>query len=221
MIEQKYSLLLEEVAKTCIECGRDPKEIKTVIASKYLTIQQIKTLVDLGHRCFGENKLQDAKEKIKEFPELEWHFIGHLQSNKARFVCENFSFIQSVDSIKLLHKLQNIAEDLQKKISILLQVNITGAYTQSGISVDSLEDLYKESLSLSNLKVKGLMMIGENGCKKNIYNFFMKLKYFFDRLQKNYGNSNFTELSMGMSEDFRQAIKSGSTMIRIGRYLIS
>jgi pyridoxal phosphate enzyme (YggS family) len=221
MIKQKYILLLEEIEKTCRECGRDPKDIKVVIASKYLSIKQIETIVALGHKCFGENKLQDALEKLKVFPELEWHFIGHLQSNKAKMVCENFSFIQSVDSLKLLHKLQNVAKDMPRKVSILLQVNITRAESQFGFLIDELELAYKEALLLPNLQVKGLMMIGEKEGRINCDNFFIEMKYFFDRLQKNYRDSNFTELSMGMSEDFRQAIRSGSTMIRIGRYLIS
>ena len=219
MIEANYCKLLEDVKRACEKSGRSFDSVKILIASKYFTFEELEVLIDCGHKYFGENTIQQGVEKKILYPNLAWDFIGHLQTNKVRLACENFDTIQSVDSWKLLSKIQEQSKKSQKIQKVFLQLNLTNAPTQYGFTIEEVEEMYPKSLELSHVQIDGLMMIGLKNFKKNSYNFFIELKYFFDKLQKAYKVPGFRELSMGMSEDFVEAIEAGSTIIRIGSFL--
>ncbi len=214
-IQKRYELLQKEVHETCIKLGKAQSDIKVVIASKYFSIEQLELLYGLGQRDFGENIVQNALPKIEAFPEANWHFIGHLQSNKIKPVLEHFSLIESIDSFKLLQKIDGMAKD---KVKVLLQVHLSEESTQYGFLEDELINGFEKILELKNIQPLGLMTIARRGVKAR--GDFQRLKTLLRQIQERFKLVDFNELSMGMSEDFKVAIEEGSTILRIGRYLL-
>jgi len=192
-----------------------------VAVSKTKTVEDIKALYDLGHRDFGENYVQEMVEKQSQLPgDIRWHFIGHLQSNKVKYISSFVFMIQGVDSLKLLVEINKQAKKHQRVIECLLQVHIAKEETKFGFNEQELDaaiQQYHSSGQLSNIKISGLMgMASFTDNKVQVRDEFVYLKKIFDRVKLKWGGEGFSVLSMGMSSDYQIALEEGSNMVRIG-----
>lgn len=203
-----------------------PFETKIIAVSKYSTVDQIIEAYEAGMRDFGESKVQDVLQKWDNMPrtivnDINWHFIGHLQSRKVKSVVGNFCLIHSVDSFKVAEKISNAAESLNITQDILIQVNVTKEESKYGFFEDTLLELMTELLNLKNVNIKGLMTMAPNTQDLTIQRqAFRRLRELRDQLQDSF-NIQLPELSMGMSNDYKIAVEEGSTYIRIGQRLFS
>lgn len=194
-----------------------PENVKLVTVSKTNPAMKIKEVYDLGQRAFGENKVQELLEKQPVLPnDIEWHLIGHLQTNKVKFVAGFISMIESVDSEKLLKEIDKEALKNEKKINVLLQVKIAKEETKFGLTVEGAKDIFNKFLggNYPNIDIKGLMgMASFVDDETQIREEFGILKQLFDELS---GLKSLETLSMGMSGDFPLAIECGSNSVRVG-----
>ena len=193
-----------------------------IAVSKTKPIALLQEAYDLGVRVFGENKVQEMAEKYEALPkDIQWHMIGHLQTNKVKYIAPFVSLIHSVDSLKLLKEINKRAKQHDRVIDCLLQVHIADEESKFGLSEESLRSLIDsdEFKSLSNIKVVGLMgMATFTESTEQVRSEFRTLKLLFDKVRGEFDLPNFKieELSMGMSGDYQLAIEEGSTMIRVG-----
>lgn len=208
---------------TTIKQELDGKKVVLVAVSKTKPAEEIQELYELGHRDFGENYVQELVEKQEKLPnDIHWHFIGHLQSNKVKYIAPFISLIQSVDSVKLLKEINKQAAKNDRIIDVLLQVHIAQEETKFGLDEKELEDLVTSSLAeLQNVKIIGLMgMASFTENTEQVRKEFQYLKSVFDKYKDNQlPNLQFNTLSMGMSGDYKLAIEEGSNMVRIGSLL--
>ncbi len=213
--EEKYKEIEKEL---------QPQGVTLVAVSKFKSVDDIRQLYDLGQRDFGENYVQELMDKQPQLPEdIRWHFIGHLQSNKVKYIASFVHLIQSVDSEKLLKEINKQAEKHQRKISCLLQVHIAEEETKFGFDKSELNNLSAEQLD--NVNILGLMgMATFTEDKEKVKSEFKKLHHYFEDLKPkfktfNLQSSTFNFLSMGMSDDYTLAVACGSNMVRIGSLL--
>ena len=187
------------------------KKIKIIAVSKTFLLEDIKPLVNYGHEDFGENKIQEAVSKwsdIKDkYPELKLHMIGKIQTNKVKFLLPLFDYIHSLDNFKLAQKIADEEIKKKKKLKIFIQVNIGDESQKNGISINDLDDFYSKCTNELNLNIIGLMCLPPQNISPT--KCFLLLK-------KLSNNLKISELSMGMSNDYEEAIKCGSTYIRVG-----
>lgn len=221
-IRDNLAAVNDRIHQVAVRCGRAPDEIKLVAVSKTRTLDEVKLAIDAGQKDFGENTVQDALSKIPELKagSAEWHFIGHLQSKKARHIPGNFHWVHSVDSLKLAQKLSSAmarSED-NTRINCLLQVNVSNEDSKSGLNVTEVLPFIDQllQLELSHIDWRGLMTIGVQGDDRQTRAAFSSLRQMLDRCQQEFGLVDFDQLSMGMSNDYATAIEEGSTMVRIG-----
>lgn len=197
--------------------GRDPAAVKLVAVSKTVDEERIREAVAAGQKIFGENYLQEARAKIEALGETaSWHFIGHLQTNKAKAAVELFQLIHSVDRLHLAQALEKAAARREKVQEILLQVNLAGEAGKSGARPEAVPELYREIARLPHLRVVGLMTMPPwFDDPEAVRPYFRVLRELRDRLlQLNLGP--LPELSMGMSGDFEAAVEEGATLVRVG-----
>lgn len=203
----------------------DTSKVKIIAVTKYVDENKIIEAYNAGLRDFAESKVQDAEVKRQKLPEeinknSTWHFIGHLQTNKAKKVVGNYDYIHSVDSLKLAKYLDATAKEKKMVQKILLQVNIASEETKSGFEINELKEVFKEVISLNSLEICGLMSMAPFSDNEQLLrSVFRKVKELRDYLQVQY-NYNLPELSMGMSNDYKIASQEGATMIRLGQVLI-
>ncbi len=206
-IEQNYQHILSQL----------PENVKLVAVSKTNPAEKIKEVYDLGQRAFGENKVQELLEKQPVLPnDIEWHLIGHLQTNKVKYIAGFISVIESIDSEKLLKEVDKEALKNNRKINVLLQVKIAKEETKFGLTTDETIDIFNKYLegNFPNIKIKGLMgMASFVDDETQIREEFSVLKNLFDELSR---LKPLETLSMGMSGDFPIAIESGSNSVRVG-----
>jgi hypothetical protein len=196
--------------------GRDPAAVKLVAVSKTVDVARIREALAAGHKIFGENYLQEARSKIETLGEVaSWHFIGHLQSNKAKAAVELFHLIHSVDRLKLAQALDAAAAQMGKVQEILIQVNLAGEESKSGISPEAAPELLREITRLPHLRVVGLMTMPPFLAPEAVRPYFRALRELRDRLL-NLDLGPLPELSMGMSGDFEVAVEEGATLVRVG-----
>lgn len=210
--------LFKDVEETCKKVSRNLQEIRIIAATKYADIQQVQLLYDLGIRDFGENKADDlvCKSKCVKVDSI-WHFIGHLQSNKIKKVVPIAEYIHSIDSISTLSKINDFAKHISKIQNVLIEVNVSEEKTKYGLKIKEVNNFIHDSLKYDNIKICGLMTIAPlTNDFIYIRKLFISLKIALDDLNKSFKNLNMSELSMGMSNDFKIAIQEGATMIRIG-----
>ena len=199
-----------------------PGHVTVIAVSKTKTVEEIKEAYDEGQRIFGENKVQDLVEKHTLLPkDIKWHFVGHLQSNKVKYLAPFVSLVHSIDSIKLLQVINKEALKNKRIISCLLQVHIAQEESKFGLNEEEIRNILEsESFkSFENVQIAGLMgMATYTDNEKQVRNEFKNLKDLFGLLKNVYfkGSDHFREISMGMSGDYSMAIEEGSTMIRIG-----
>jgi pyridoxal phosphate enzyme (YggS family) len=201
--------------------GRSPDEIRLVAVSKRMPPESVAAAIAAGHRCFGENTLQDAmtKQQLIDDPAIEWHFIGHLQSNKAGAVAESFDWLHTLDSVKLAKKLAAHRPQQAAPLGVLLQVNIARDPAKYGLMPDAVADVTDTLLStaLPGIRLQGLMTIGQQGADDSQRRAeFAALRELAADCATRFGPQHFSELSMGMSDDFELAIAEGATMVRVG-----
>jgi len=211
---QNFSSIRKRIASAARRVGRDPNEIKLVAVSKTHPSDAIRSAIVAGQFIFGENKVQEAESKIDEVGRdgIEWHLIGHLQSNKARKAVQLFDVIQSVDSLELARRLERICiEEGRGSLSVFAQVDLAGEETKSGILESELPKLVEYLVSSERLKVRGLMVLPP------YFEDLEATRPFFQRLREiRHRVLPGGELSMGMSHDFEVAIEEGATIVRVG-----
>lgn len=214
----------KKVAQAAVRSGRRPEDIKIVAVTKTIPTELISLAVNQGLTELGENRVQELNQKFdilsKELinEKCNWHLIGHLQTNKVKYIIDKVSMIHSVDSISLADEIQKRAEKINRIINILVQVNIADEATKFGIKKNETLDFVRELSLYKNVKVKGLMTIApisEN--TKDIRWVFTELrKLYIDITQENIHNIDMDSLSMGMSNDYEIAIEEGANIVRIG-----
>lgn len=209
------------IQRAALEAGRDPAAIRLIAVSKYMPAAYVEQAIEAGQYIFGENTIQDAGRKLEALthPGLEWHFIGHLQSNKARSVPGRFHWLHTLDSLKLAHRLSAACENSGSPLQVLLQVNIANDPHKFGLQPEATERFAADllQLDLPGLQLRGLMTIGrENASPTERRLDFTALRRLRDACADSLGEQYFGELSMGMSDDFELAITEGATMVRIG-----
>jgi pyridoxal phosphate enzyme (YggS family) len=197
-------------------------KVTLIAVSKTKTPADIQQAYDAGQRLFGENMVQELVEKQEQLPvDIQWHLIGHLQSNKVKYIAPFISMIQSVDSLKLLQEINKHAEKNNRVIDCLLQIYIADEETKYGLGFDEAIELLRceEYAALKNIQIRGLMGIATNtDVEKQIKDEYHELKTFFDGIKLSFFRKelSFDTLSMGMSGDYKLAIEQGSNMIRVG-----
>ena len=202
-----------------------PENVSLLAVSKFKSESLIMEAYNAGQRIFGENRVQELLPKYEHLPkDIEWHFIGHLQANKVKYIAPFIHTIQSVDSLKLAETVNKEAIKYNRKIRILLQIHIAQEEQKFGFTYNEIEDLLKNGTfcSMTNIDIAGFMgMSTLTDDETQIRNEFNQLHNFFHYVKNGYfsGNNSFNELSIGMSDDYKIAMKEGSTIIRIGSKL--
>lgn len=220
MICDNLDIIRSQIKEAAERCGRNPNEIRLVAVSKRIPAEAIAEAYRCGQAIFGENYLQDAMEKIEQLDQsLQWHFIGHLQSNKARMAAELFQVVETVDRLKIARSLNRYAGELNKTLEVLIQVNVGRESRKSGVLPDEAKGLLKDIRLLANLKVRGLMTMPPYGREPEASRpWFKELKQLSVKLadEELFEDNDSVELSMGMSGDFAVAIEEGATLVRVG-----
>jgi len=220
-IKERLGAIRERMHLAASQAGRSTNDIRLIAISKYMPAEYVQYAMSAGQHCFGENTLQDAvtKQALIDNPENEWHFIGHLQSNKAKMIPGNFAWLHTLDSIKLASRLSRSALNSTCVLKTLLQVNIAGDPDKFGIPVDSVPRFIDSLLNagLEGIQLCGLMTIGRRDAMLDERRSdFSALRDLRDNCLTQFDLPFFNELSMGMSSDFEAAIAEGATMIRVG-----
>jgi PLP dependent protein len=232
-LEHNLRTVQQRIADAATRAGRDPHEITLVAVSKTFPADAVLAAHALGVRHFGENRVEEAAEKIPfvvrqlpnnpspQPPNITWHLIGHLQSRKVKDAAALFDFVQSVDSAALARRLNDRAAVLGKTIAILLEVNISGETTKSGFAPAPREVFFaavRDILTLPHLDAQGLMTVVPIVAQADDARpFFRALRELRDELRTRFPDRSWNHLSMGMSDDFQAAIAEGATIVRIGR----
>jgi pyridoxal phosphate enzyme (YggS family) len=219
-VSDRLTEVRERIGAAARSAGRDPSSVRLIAVSKTFPIQLIRDAYACGQREFGENRVQEALLKIGDSPDLQikWHLLGHLQTNKARKAGSTFATIQSVDSLELLQKLDNAAEDAGKTPELLIQVDLAGESTKFGVPPAEVPRLLEAAAGCRAAVVKGLMTLPPApDTPEDARPWFRKLRDLRDGwLAAGAPASMLQELSMGMSGDFEVAIQEGATMVRVG-----
>jgi PLP dependent protein len=208
----------ERISQAIQKSKRNPDSVRLVAVSKQVGIAQIEEALNAGAAIFGENKIQDAVAKVDELgsKEISWHFIGHLQKNKVKFLDSRFDLIHSVDSLELAEKIAKHCQSENRVQSILLQVNVSGEAAKFGMEPGELENQLLAFSRLQGIRVEGLMTIPPlDPDPENSRRHFSRLRELRDQHEKQSGLS-LQELSMGMTNDFDVAIEEGATLVRVG-----
>ncbi|QQS49253.1 MAG: YggS family pyridoxal phosphate-dependent enzyme [Acidobacteriota bacterium] len=223
-LKERLDGVMARMAEACRRAGRSSSDVRLVAVSKTVSIERIREAIEAGVRILGENRVQEAAGKIPALREISdaagvaWHFIGRLQSNKARRAVEIFDFIESIDSLKLAERVNTIAGELGRRVPVLIEVNLGEEASKSGAAAGDVPGICERMAGLENLSLRGLMTVPP------FLEDLEELRPFFRRLRKLRDEAigagivgpEFTELSMGMSHDFEVAIEEGATMVRIG-----
>lgn len=213
--------ITEQIQRTCIEIGRDPSAVKLVAVAKTRTVEEIKLALDAGAEDLGENYIQEAREKARKLPGARWHMIGHLQKNKVNLAVDLFEVIHSLDNAGLIRRLEKRCQARHRRLTGLIQVNLSGEKTKYGLKPDGVFKMLDELTDdpPEHLRLSGLMTIPPpvDDPEEN-RPYFRQLAQLLDEIEgRGYSFWSGRELSMGMSDDYLIAIEEGATMIRVGR----
>ncbi|HET6422773.1 MAG TPA: YggS family pyridoxal phosphate-dependent enzyme [Planctomycetaceae bacterium] len=219
-IRENLRNIQQRVAAACGRAGRDPAEINLVAVTKYASEAAVRALYDVGHRDFGESRPLQLAGRAEQFPpDVRWHLIGHLQRNKASRIVPLVHRIHSVDSLRLLRCLDEAAAKEQRRVRVLLEVNVSGEASKDGYSPDALLMEWGDLTTATHLDIVGLMTMAPlDANETGVRTVFRGLRRLCDELVKR-GPLTLPELSMGMSGDYEIAIEEGATHIRIGSAL--
>lgn len=219
LVQENYETVKQEVIKTAQNCGRNPEDITLIAVSKTKPLADIEELIAIGVEDFGENKVQELCDKYEHVSKpVKFHLIGHLQTNKVKYVVDKACLIHSVDSLKLAKEIQKEASKKQITVPVLIEVNVAKEDSKFGLYVDDVFPFLEEVAQYRNIHVEGLMTIApfvENPEENREY--FRILKQLsLDIISKNIDNIDMNVLSMGMTNDYKVAIEEGATMVRVG-----
>ncbi|QCU90844.1 YggS family pyridoxal phosphate-dependent enzyme [Thiomicrorhabdus sediminis] len=216
-LQNNYEKVKQRIEEACNKYRSSSDCVQLLAVSKTKPIEMVNTIAELGQKHFGENYVQEALEKIDQRPDLIWHFIGPIQSNKTRPIAENFNWVHSVDRLKIAQRLNDQRPDDKGKLNILLEVNISQQATKSGFSANELSDALKQIATMDNLQVRGLMAIPQPSSDFNQQRqTFAAMQQLLVDLQQEFPELQLDTLSMGMSGDLEAAIAEGATIVRIG-----
>ncbi|MEW6457170.1 MAG: YggS family pyridoxal phosphate-dependent enzyme [Acidobacteriota bacterium] len=222
-LKENIEFIGERIKISAKKSGRNPEEIKILGATKSVPTEKIIEAYEAGIKLFGENRVQEANQKISEIniPSIEWHMIGNLQKNKVKKALELFSVIESLSSIELAEKINRDAELLNRKIRCFIEVNLAGEETKWGIKEEDIFSSVGKLTGLKNIEIIGLMAIPpffENPEMSRPY--FKELREIKEKINRmNLDNISIMELSMGMSSDYEVAVEEGATIVRLGTIL--
>jgi len=218
-IHQNYEKILENVKKY----SPYPEKVKILFVSKYLNVEEHKAVIDMGYNYFGENRAQLYRDKLNEFSDekyknIKWDFIGRLQKNKIKYIINSVNLVHSIDSYQLLEEINKKAIENNKTISGLIQINVSREESKTGVYIEDFKKDSEKYFSMSNVKIAGFMTMAPfDASEYEIDNYFSKMRELKEEYEKKY--DYITELSMGMSNDYIEALKNGATIIRIGSKL--
>lgn len=216
-IKKNIDELIVRIDRSCKISGRDSSNIKLVAVSKGVDARRIRSAYDAGIRDFGENYVQEMMEKIDSLPDdINWHFIGHLQTNKIKYLITRTRLIQTVYKKEHLQEIDKRSQRAGIVSDLLIEVNIGSEDSKSGTDAKGAEELVKRSFDFKNIKVIGLMCIPPISAPRKTREFFKNLRLLRDHINNSIRMDLLKELSMGMSSDFEIAIEEGATMVRIG-----
>ena len=219
MVAENLAQVQKNINESCNKINRDPNEVTLIAVSKTKPVEMLKEAYDAGARVFGENKVQEIVDKYDQMPsDVKWHMIGHLQTNKVKYIVDKVKLIHSVDSFKLGEVIEKEAAKQNRIIDILLEVNVAQESSKFGLKTEEVIPLMEKFSQLPHIRVKGLMTIApfvENP-EENRAIFADLHKLYVDIKQKNIDNGTVSILSMGMTNDYEVAIEEGATMVRIG-----
>lgn len=219
MLKENLESVERKIEEACRRAGRMRGEVTLVAVSKTKPVSMLQGVYDLGIRVFGENKVQEIRDKYEALPaDIEWHMIGHLQTNKVKYIIDKVKLIHSVDSLRLAETIEKEAEKHNCTADILLEVNVAEEESKFGLKTEEVIPVYEKILQYSHINVRGLMTIApfvENP-EKNRSIFADLHKLYVDIKRKNIDNGTVSILSMGMTNDYEVAIEEGATMVRIG-----
>ncbi|OGW33600.1 MAG: YggS family pyridoxal phosphate enzyme [Nitrospirae bacterium GWC2_56_14] len=218
-IGTNFKTVMDRIAAAAKRANRDPASVKLVTVTKTVSREGIREALSSGARVLGENRVQEAKEKIEQLGQVAgWHLIGHLQTNKAKYAVKLFDLIHSVDNLELAAEIDKQAAKLGKVQDVLIEVSIAGEAAKAGVGIDDAASLVRQAATLRNIRIKGLMTMppySDNPEASRPY--FRKLKELSSSIEKeNIPGVSMAELSMGMSGDFEVAIEEGATLVRVG-----
>jgi len=215
-IRENLLRVTERIEKAAQNAGRNPKDIRLVAVSKTVETDRVREAIEAGVTILGENYVQEAQKKIEEIGKsVSWHFIGHLQSNKAKVAVRLFDAIHSMDSVALAEELNRRAQQTNQKIPVMIEVNLSGETTKFGTEEEKVTTLAQGVLKLDHLFLEGLMTMPPYFDDPEMSRpYFVQLRELKERLVK--GGIPLKDLSMGMSNDFEIAIQEGATYVRVG-----
>ena len=216
MKSENIQKIILDIKENCNLSKRSVEDVILIGASKSQTIEKIIVAYEEGIKNFGENYLQEAEEKISKLDQdIIWHFIGSIQSRKAKRIAEMFDWVHTIDSFKVAEKLNSSRPKSKGALNACLQLNIDDEESKSGLKIENLEEIIQKIEALENLKIRGLMVIPQpRDSEEEQRKVFRKVKEIYDSLIRQ--GHNFDTLSMGMTSDYGVAIQEGATMIRIG-----
>ncbi len=221
LYEKAWQAILARIAAAAAAAGRNPAEIRLVAVSKSFSPDAVRAAYSLGQRAFGENYVQEAISKIEalsDLPNIEWHMIGPLQSNKARVAAQRFAWIETVDRLRIAERLAELRDPRAPRLDVCVQVNISGEASKSGVAPEDAVSLAEAISRLPRLALRGFMGIARAGSDASAQREqFRALRRTFETAQSR--GVRVDTLSMGMSDDLEAAIAEGSTQVRIGSAL--
>ena len=218
-IQQNYNKIFEDIKKY----SPYPEKVKILFVSKYFDVEKHKAIIDMGYDYFGENRAQLYRNKLNEFSDekyknIKWDFIGRLQKNKIKYIINSVNLVHSIDSYQLLEEINKKAIENNKTISGLIQINVSREESKTGVYIEDFKKDSEKYFSMSNVKIAGFMTMAPfDASEYEIDNYFSKMRELKEEYEKKY--DYITELSMGMSNDYIEALKNGATIIRIGSKL--
>lgn len=218
-LKENYIFVLDKVREACKRAGRNSDAVTLIAVSKTKPVEMLQEVYDAGCRDFGENKVQEIMDKYDKLPkDIRWHMIGHLQTNKVKYIVDKVYMIHSVDSIKLAKEISKEALKKNVTVNVLLEVNVAKEESKFGLMAEQVKDFYNEVIDLPGLKVCGLMTIApyvEEAEENRQY--FVNLKQLMvDMIKEKTDNISVGELSMGMTGDYEVAVEEGATFVRVG-----
>lgn len=219
MLKENLEKVKKEITMSAKRSGRNPGDITLIAVSKTKPVEMIEEVYALGVRDFGENKVQELIEKYDRLPDdIRWHLIGHLQTNKVKYIIDKVYLIHSVDSLNLASVISREALKHSVTANILIEVNVSGEDSKFGVAPKDLSELVKEISLLPGISIKGLMTVAPYvvDSEQNRQIFIKMRKLAVDIMQKNIDNVSMECLSMGMSGDYSVAVEEGATYVRVG-----
>ena len=218
-IQQNYRKIMEDIKKY----SPYPEKVKILFVSKYLNVEEHRTLIEMGYDYFGENRAQLYRDKLNEFSSekyknIKWDFIGRLQKNKIKYIINSVNLIHSIDSYELLDEINKKAIENNKIINGLIEINVSKEESKTGVYIEDFKKDSEKYFSMSNVKIIGFMTMAPfEASEAEINSYFSNMRDLKEEYQKKY--DYVTTLSMGMSNDYVEALKNGATIIRIGSKL--